>query len=921
MANPFNDVILQLQQDAGVLPSFTTLDVNPLDDLIGQIQPPPPTTQIVPPAPGIASERPAEVEIPQPGFGPLMAGPNPGTPLTAIAKIGKFLNLDALTSLLLSEHAPTPISPKGREFAKKFLPRLDEEFESFVKDPGVEEFTKVGIDAILLGSGTFILKPLKLVGGKLVGPAVKPITNLILRGLKAADRKLGRLGGKTIERLVEKLSPPPIHGRQFTDDLVKAMQDFNSSTQAAVEAAEANSLLDNPAVTKAVQTIFDKITGAVNAGKIKADMIPRFLKDYGLDSGGATLLMRDMIEFSAKNKQALRELGKVEKLINNAVPDVIKGEAADGLFRRLRGGSKTLLNTWRAVITSQLATAQRNNLVGVGRTPVAMFDEMMEGALLALRGKTSIRTAFTAPFETVSALWRKMTPAGRRQVQDLLDLSQFEKRRLFNAPIGDVTMTNKFINVLHVFNRFQEFFWRKGRFDARIHQEFAKLGVDATRLTREGFGFLTNSQIKGVQNAYRIAVDDALDFTFANAPTSAFGKAVMSFYDKFPPAMLLHPFARFVFSSANFIWKHNPLGVFRLLSPATQKLIAAGGTTSERVLGEAITGSLLMGAGIGFRFSDKAGERWDQIKVGGRTISTKAFNPLSFYLWTGEWIKQAVERGGDRPLAEDFIATFDARGGREVLLGMRRFTDTGFALIPAILEARNVDEMKARAAPFLSNWLASWTFPVAQIRDVLSLANPEEGIFPASREGGLFGQAIGRLAGANRFGTPAAASPTRAEPRGLEDPVDVFGVPIATPAFRQLTGFNVTTKNIAEQELDRLDIRGSAAVKTGDPKLNRLVETITGPEVERRLAKIIERPGYQKLSDLEKEKVLRKQLSKIKSSIKPSVLREEAPRIIEELTEEFKGLPIEEVERNLDRLLRAGAINKGIRARVLKSLR
>jgi tetrahydromethanopterin S-methyltransferase subunit G len=129
---------------------------------------------------------------------------------------------------------------------------------------------------------------------------------------------------------------------------------------------------------------------------------------------------------------------------------------------------------------------------------------------------------------------------------------------------------------------------------------------------------------------------------------------------------------------------------------------------------------------------------------------------------------------------------------------------------------------------------------------------------PASDEG---------IYGTNLLGRPKAESPTR-----------TTGIKMVNPFMRQLTGLTpIEERTVVERELDKLGFEYIQIVPKkifNDPDLNREMKRRMGELVETKLNSfILTNDLYNKLdSRIEKKKLLKEQLGKIRSQAKEDIL-------------------------------------------------
>jgi hypothetical protein len=315
---------------------------------------------------------------------------------------------------------------------------------------------------------------------------------------------------------------------------------------------------------------------------------------------------------------------------------------------------------------------------------------------------------------------------------------------------------------------------------------------------------------------------------------------------------------------------------------------------------------MLFAAGITSRVTPIAGEKWYQIKIGDRVIDTRPFNPLAAYMLLGEVINQMAT-------PEETHVPITAKDYADALIGIRRLAGTGLFVFESIV----LDSPKAfedSLKNFAREFIGGFATPFRAIRDVATAPfSQDEAVFRETREGNIFLKAVGSVPFLAQQ-LPARPSPTRAGAIGADE--KLLGVEAGL--IRQLTGISLRKETGVEEEIARLDVQ--AGPRTGDVTLNRLITEKTGAEVDKRIGTLLRSSSYKRLDDADKRVRLRKELSKIRTRAKRTVLRTERPRIIKDLVAELAGLTLSQAKTELRKRRTAGAIDAIIFNRVLREL-
>lgn len=847
------------------------------------------------------------------------ADPPQSDPSKTLNTLGFIADVSGLESIFeIVADAPVIGGPLKQAFEKAVGRK--------VAKPTTGDFVTAGV--VLFG-GVGLRGALRLIRG-----AVKVAAEPLLNASDDVVRKIIEVGsrqeiGKFL-KVPTRAEPPSL-----------TLEEIQRAIGVGIEAAAKGEVIQDPVVKATVGRVFKKLSASFAAGEIEVDAIPRLMADFGIKntSEGRVFFAKLLQEGISETGRTLGRVAQFKAAIagmltkeERLAAGLEKIDIADSIFRRTSG---TVINVWRAAITAQLSTAMRNLEVGLVRMPLQFFDDIGAGATRALTGQTGRRTAFRPAVENLTATVRglkifpKAVKAGFLANEDVLlgskipkllrDINPIEFRRLYNTPLFDVVKiagsgklakaNNKVLNFLHVANRSQEWLVRSIAFDARLSGNLSRMGLTIDDVFTRGFASFDSPTRRAIQSALKESVDHALDVTFALAPKN---NPFFNLYKKVPELALLHPFPRFLANSLRFLRDHSPFGLMKFATESQRRALFSAtksGVESARQATEAIgkvgSGYVMFAAALAFRNSELAGDKWFEIKVGGKIIDTRPFNPLAAYLLVAE-----AARRRDNP----DLPGPDLRGKdfAEAFVGIRRFRGTGLFIINAFdQDARSFEK---GALDFARDFTAGLTVPFRQIRDFMATFNEDEAIVRRGEESGILGPAKANLPFLNRS-LPAAPRATRAEPFGVEPDIG----PLATGTAKQLTGILARTRSNVERELLQLQVNPN--VRTGNDRINRLVTEEMGPQVERRLGRIVESPSYQKLDPIKRREKLAKELTKIKSKAKSVVIRRERNNIIDELVNKLDGKTKLEIRKELQRLRRAGGITKSIETAILNKLR
>ena len=374
-------------------------------------------------------------------------------------------------------------------------------------------------------------------------------------------------------------------------------------------------------------------------------------------------------------------------------------------------------------------------------------------------------------------------------------------------------------------------------------------------------------------------MDHALELTYAATPEKGIGKAFVDFVNKIPFTLSLAiPFPRFLVNSLKFLYEYSPLPTFVGGARAVADIPLAAisfttegsftksffkklknGETSGMV--KSLVGWGLFGTAMQIRDSKIAGEKWNEIKVGNKTIDIYPYNPLAAYLFVADFIDRWQDgrlgtiTGTTKDFAKVFlgtragsglylvdqllqsIATTDSNKGFKVInelvgqIASQYFTP--FKTYMGFLDAAdgNIQAAKDTKTSNLDN---------ANINPYVSTINNLKAIF---NPGELPDRTSPTHAVLSEDGTKYVARPVKGEG------ANIFGVEIPSTVFTEFTGVTIRQeKNSAEKELDNLNFRYNEIFRsTGIPVLDRAFKNLFAPKIHLGLSAIVDSAGYQSL--------------------------------------------------------------------------
>lgn len=693
-------------------------------------------------------------------------------------------------------------------------------------------------------------------------PKITELIDAKVLGLVKKEVALARPSLPPAMKIVKEVAEQPI-----TTDTVQ-----NIAEQAA-RIVERNPF--DPIKTNETKRLFVRVAEALDTGEIIPEDLPGILKKYNLSPREFGSLYKETITTAGRELKTLSDLAKRIKKI---LPEADMPTRSASLWDLTREVYRRADNLRRGAMVSQLSTAVRNTISQTGRYTLQVFDDFLTGIGEITTGSKTFRQGFTPALEDVMALFRRMSPQARKEVESILKEFPLEGARLINTPVGDVTLGNKVVNTLNIVNRTQEYFFRKMMFDARVRSEMLRRGI-APELA---------SQIP--EEVIRSAVDQALTVTFAKSHFNT----VTQLYNRFPFMTALGPpFIRFLQNSLKFMWDFSPAGITSLFRPSMLRKLASGDREALSVVSKSVLGTMMMASGTAIRNSEYAGEKWYELKVlddqgkdTGQRVDTRAFGPFTFYLMVGEYMKNP-----ENVTLKDFILA---------TTGVGRIEGISLPIIDILEPSLRGDSETAfkKFKQVISNWISGFTVPFRMISDFIG---DEQALVRDKEEYPILGSAMANI--------PFVQENLPSQPSLLEGD----DLKREYTVLRQLSGMTIKTKNFVEKEIDRLRIKpGDLFPKTGVNKLDDLVIRRVGSMMERFDEVLSESTKYGNLPDEKKIDVIKKAISEAKRSARLYFLAEKPYEIARIIYNEMKDKTPEETVKLLKNLKQDGFINNAV---------
>ena len=589
----------------------------------------------------------------------------------------------------------------------------------------------------------------------------------------------------------------------------------------------------------------------------------------------------------------LGELGLESQRLGKNIPEILEAMSDLEKFARMPSAWDKVQNGWknldrvrRGLLVTQLSTAMRNGFSQAARVGMDIPEKAMDYYLAKLFGMEPKGSPLDGVEQFLKVLQRGES---KKIAETVLEAFPRQYSRMYSTYMSDIEVgkigqnISKGVDILNTANRFQEFLYRNGIFTASLEQELRKQGMDLVKIIESGA--LKEIPTEVIEKS----VGKALEMTFAESPKyGTIGKKFVDFVTSMPGATFIIPFPRFMINSLKFNFEYSPLGLLKLLSPAERAAFAAG---DVHVMSRAIMGSVMLTTAYEIRNSQFAGEKWNELKVGDKTLNMMPYNPFIIYLFVADIIKKANEGTLYKLTSKDVsmaVLSSNIRAGvglyalDEVINGLSKTGDPQKA----------ADVLKT----FGGETVAGVLTPLNQVKELL--VGFDDYIVKEKRTEPFMGPIKEKIPIIEKQ-LPVLYSATREGPVTRE-----------LAALRQMTGAMIKTKNTFEKEIDRLGFSYQEIFhSTGDPEADNSVKKYMGIMAERMVIPFIESQDYKVLTEGQKALVLANLLNEIRSTAKQAA-EEENPNLFtrlkleripkrERMVMEESGFDIKELEKQL----------------------
>ena len=662
----------------------------------------------------------------------------------------------------------------------------------------------------------------------------------------------------------------------------------------------------NPAIRISDQ-IYDVMT---TPRLLKETNFNKLLNKHKLTAEELMSFFRQGARTSAQNLNRLSQLSKAygqflkDGKISKNLADELNAQGID-TTDLLSGTMKELDGIRRAAMVGRWSTAMRNFISQTGRVGIDVINQSFQYGADALwqkmSGKNLKRSAnpITA-MQGFLNIFRQINPIRHKKIKadvnKILGSIPKEYDRLFLRYSSDVVnaasdgiaklkqfspinIAKKGADLLNFLNKFQEFIVRRAVFLSSL---------DAiVRNNKSIYGGRNLNEIINNPNLIKrlrkediaAAIDHSLELTYAAEPKGGIGEAFVKFVNKVPFTLSLAiPFPRFLVNSLKFLYDYSPLptviGGARAVADIPLAAITFSadktftksffkklkdGETSGMV--KSVMGWALFGTAMQIRGSNIAGEKWNEIKVGNKTIDVYPYNPLAAYLYVADLIDRyqagtlGTMSGRAKEIAKVFAGT---RGG------------TGLYLVDQLLESlasEGSNKGKRFVNELLGKIAAQYFTPFKTYMGFLDAADGNIEAAKDSKTSTLDNAKFDPLVSIknnlktifNPAELPDLTSVTHAiqgedgnwKARPLkQEGANILGKDIPGNVITELTGVGIKqSKNSAEIELDKLNFQYREIFRsTGIPVLDRAFKNVFAPMIHNGLSQIVEGAGYQSMS-------------------------------------------------------------------------
>lgn len=393
--------------------------------------------------------------------------------------------------------------------------------------------------------------------------------------------------------------------------------------------------------------------------------------------------------------------------------------------RRSIRALKGLEDARRAFMTSQPATTMRNNIFGVAMTGIDMLDQFNLAVLEAagfggakrnagatFKGSTDILAYLTKDAYVADALVTMLKEDAPELVSRV-----FQDAATAEASLVQNTKLAKAGAAVNALNTMSDHIFKKAVVAGYIDRHLKKEGTTLLEYMAEG-------KIADLpDDVVNKALAESQAFTFqrrfggkgSSDINKAVGKAI-SFTHKYGLTTVI-PFPRYIASQAKFLNDYTVLNLLR----------KRGNMTVEDV-SKQMTGAAMLGGAMYMQMDNiNNGLEWfeERMTTGEATNAQAAMGPAAFIHFASNWF---MRKANGLPTKDWNEIRKDAQS---ILIGSE-FRPGGGAL--ADLESAFVDASPEKAVKVIGDYLSSFTYPAAVVKDFYGQFDPRSSYLPETRD-------------------------------------------------------------------------------------------------------------------------------------------------------------------------------------------
>ena len=530
------------------------------------------------------------------------------------------------------------------------------------------------------------------------------------------------------------------------------------------------------------------------------------------------------------------------------------------------------------MMTSQMATAMRNNWNGVMRLGVDAADRLFYN-IIDMPTKGKLKNPLQGVFTNIGNL--TINTKHGRLIEELMSKHQQEKAsRVFMAmadvegkvPSNSSSPLIKAARLFNVMNTASDNAFKRATISAGIKRRlYDATGEDLMDVLGRGeFNKISPEIMEG-------AIEDALKYTYQSSPKgqnifSQGAKGLITLHQRLPFTLsTVIPFPRFVANSMEFVYEHTPLiPLLRLerRDPAGFNKTILKDTDWADKLSKQVTGAgMLWGAYQIRRELNDEGLKWYQFKDSdGKIIDGRSLlGPFQPFFLLADLVDRHIEGGGtimglNEP-KKDGKYSLQA-GGRAIVKDVMQsmagstfrvgsglyFVDDLVDLSMSDTKGMKLEKIQSALARIIGDTINTFTLPANQLSDIASQYNPEMRDLKETRVNvdgkvNFFEYMKNRAVRSVRYGESDLPDKERSTKR--ETPRR------QRPIAKQFAGLSYEEdKQPIEQELDRLQIEPYTIIKpTGDADIDNLTRQGMGEYMSRYGSAILNNPLYDKIGE------------------------------------------------------------------------